>query len=486
MGLLDTLQNLKYQPDATSAGLINMGANMMMAGGPSPYPTNGLQALGAGLQGYSQGASAFNQDQAQQEKLALMQQQAQAQQQAQHQKMVIENHGKLKEIATEILTKLEQSGLKPGTPEYQDYANRVGQTYYPIVSQLTGQEIPPDKPLDVNALQYLASTTPMQASKQKIAEKVAEETALLPIRQQNITYTPVTNPGGGTDWYNAKNPGAGPLPLGAQQQPTGTTQTPTSAMQMPSKQFASPENGLINIFAPTGSTVTPTNAALSPKSQQMYQEESIKSDFEQQKSDKLLQQKQLEEARKLLELDPQKQAALSAAANNLSSYNQNLNKYYNDVKGNPLLNNATAYRARVALGADTNISNLESGGWGFVQDQIKAMRALGLSPTQMLNTETEAERFKVSITGGGTAQSMRESFDRFLTAQREAMQAYEEERKKAADKLGVKYEPLIDINTLPSARFLYVQTGQQPVGSTGVLNGKRIKVIEPGKVEVLQ
>jgi len=59
-GLLDYLSNLKYEPDAQSMGLMNMGAQMMANSGPSRMPTSFLQQLGGGVQGFNQGYTAQN------------------------------------------------------------------------------------------------------------------------------------------------------------------------------------------------------------------------------------------------------------------------------------------------------------------------------------------------------------------------------------------------------------------------------------------
>lgn len=54
-GLLETLQNLRFNPSPLSTGLMLGGANMMQAGGPSLQPQNFGSAMGAGLQGLLQG-----------------------------------------------------------------------------------------------------------------------------------------------------------------------------------------------------------------------------------------------------------------------------------------------------------------------------------------------------------------------------------------------------------------------------------------------
>lgn len=54
-GLMDYLSNLKFEPDAKSMGLMNMGANMLQASNNSPTPVSFGNALGAGLNGFTGG-----------------------------------------------------------------------------------------------------------------------------------------------------------------------------------------------------------------------------------------------------------------------------------------------------------------------------------------------------------------------------------------------------------------------------------------------
>lgn len=54
-GLLDYLSNLKFEPDAKSIGLMNMGADMLAASGYHDRPVGFGETLGAGLHGFNQG-----------------------------------------------------------------------------------------------------------------------------------------------------------------------------------------------------------------------------------------------------------------------------------------------------------------------------------------------------------------------------------------------------------------------------------------------
>jgi hypothetical protein len=70
MGLLDELSKYKFNPNATSMGLLQAGAQMLSNSGPSYQPQGGFgSALGQGLGGFTQGYMGFNQNQQEQEML---------------------------------------------------------------------------------------------------------------------------------------------------------------------------------------------------------------------------------------------------------------------------------------------------------------------------------------------------------------------------------------------------------------------------------
>jgi hypothetical protein len=70
VGLLDELSKYKFNPNATSMGLLQAGAQMLANSGPSYQPQGGFgSALGQGLGGFTQGYMGFNQNQQEQEML---------------------------------------------------------------------------------------------------------------------------------------------------------------------------------------------------------------------------------------------------------------------------------------------------------------------------------------------------------------------------------------------------------------------------------
>lgn len=165
----------------------------------------------------------------------------------------------------------------------------------------------------------------------------------------------------------------------------------------------------------------------------------------------------------------------------------NLDKYEKEVGGNPLADNAMAYKSRAAMGTDTTINNLESAGWNFVQDAVKSMKDAGISPSQMMNTETEAQRFKSAITGGGTAKSMKESINRFARAQKLDLMAVEQKRKVEAERVGIPYKPLVNPESLPGPKIYNFDTEDHQIGAeVEADNGKRYRVIDKNTVELVQ
>jgi hypothetical protein len=68
VGLLDELSKYKFNPNATSMGLLQAGAQMLANSGPSYQPQGGFgSALGQGLGGFTQGYMGFNQNHQDQE-----------------------------------------------------------------------------------------------------------------------------------------------------------------------------------------------------------------------------------------------------------------------------------------------------------------------------------------------------------------------------------------------------------------------------------
>ncbi len=195
--------------------------------------------------------------------------------------------------------------------------------------------------------------------------------------------------------------------------------------------------------------------------QSFADKERIKADIQTQEKQKSLSLATDEAQRKadieMLRKDPERKATYETMQSNSESYKKNLEALDKQVGNNPLLNNNLVYNARAAIGADTNIANIEAQTQNFVQDQIKSMQSMGLSPTQMMNTETEAKRFMQSVAGNGNSKAKIEAFNRYEAAKKADLAAYEEQRKEAMKRQGLEYKPLIErraANNSGAVKFL--------------------------------
>jgi hypothetical protein len=131
------------------------------------------------------------------EEQAMLRQQHQAslansQQQLQtgQQTFDIKQHAQLKGLTTDIMAKLEQTAqaqgipADPNNPQYQQLAHQIYMPYIPAIQQVTGKQIDPNQPVDVNAMAAISGSTPGQQQAQDIQGKVAEKQALMPVNIQ--------------------------------------------------------------------------------------------------------------------------------------------------------------------------------------------------------------------------------------------------------------------------------------------------------------
>jgi hypothetical protein len=94
-----------------------------------------------------------------------------------------------KQVATHFTHSLkraaQQYGVQPGTPEYQQLADKVYRSspiYAQTMRNVAGIEDDPSKPIDWQAAENIADPTPEEQNQADIAQKVAEQQALQPGR----------------------------------------------------------------------------------------------------------------------------------------------------------------------------------------------------------------------------------------------------------------------------------------------------------------
>jgi hypothetical protein len=183
------------------------------------------------------------------------------------------------------------------------------------------------------------------------------------------------------------------------------------------------------------------------------------------------------ESQELLKKDPVIKESFNLSINKINEFENLLNKYSKEVGKNELLNNNPVYKFRSALGADTTISDMDSMAQDFVNTQIKALSAAGLSPSRLMDTKAEAERFISSVVGTGNSQAKLNAIKRYKETVISEMRALEEQRKTAAQRLGVEYQPLVNIPKIEQKQDEQKQGEQKPATNRIHYdeNGNRVK-----------
>ena len=359
-------------------------------------------------------------------------------------------------IAKQILGQASKVAQE-GTPEFEQAVQQYGNPLRSIMASAFGHENDPSKPIDVNGLKTLAGIN-------------------IGGDEYEHDFTPQTTPSGDVVFYDKKHPTSAPIfPQQARgmQQPIGNAQQPTQ-----------PSNGLVNIFQPTGQG-QPTG--LSPKSAQLQQEEAVKLSAE---AEKLQQQQEAERTKSdlaLIQSEPEKLAGISKAAMNLQGLGKNLDKYGEQVKADWLpTDNSIAYNARQVLGSNTVLNDITQANGQIMVDTMRSMKQdSGVSPSQLMNTEKEWERQLAAATGQGTVESRKNAWEKLTRELHQTYNAYEKTRAEAYKRQKKEYKPLINPDILPGAKTIEMDTANMPIGQTGVLNGKKIRVIGQNQIEVI-
>lgn len=199
--------------------------------------------------------------------------------------------------------------------------------------------------------------------------------------------------------------------------------------------------------------------------------------------------KQLEEDRQLLANDESKKAILDKTALNLTDIHNNLIGYKSDLDKNwfpSLYNNNVGIDIQQTLGTNDHLSKLKQNNFEVLQNTIKEMKDAGISPTQMMNTETEAKRIMDAKTGDGSINARIEAYNKMSRALKTGLLEHEEKRKAATERLGVEYKPLLDVNILPGNKVYSFNTSNAKIGSTAKVDGKTLRVIGQNLVEEVQ
>ena len=209
----------------------------------------------------------------------------------------VTKHKLYRDIATEIVGKVKNTGLSEDDPRFNDAFQQISQAYAPIVAKLSGTKYDPSKPVDYQSVKQLAGPTAQEQQQSKIAGLVAEQQALAPgkiaeieaeakaknkLGQQPVNWTPVQ------DGAYQLNPQTGEVrPTGIS--PKQTEPKPLQEWQVKQVDFLNRTTQANDIIENIGKNYSPSftsfskwtegvplvgkavNAALSPNEQQINQ-----------------------------------------------------------------------------------------------------------------------------------------------------------------------------------------------------------------------
>lgn len=93
----------------------------------------------------------------------------------------VTKHKLYKDIATEIVGKVKNTGLSEDDPRFNDAFQQISQAYAPIVAKLSGTQYDPSKPVDYQSVKQLAGPTAQEQQQAELQNKLAERQALFPM-----------------------------------------------------------------------------------------------------------------------------------------------------------------------------------------------------------------------------------------------------------------------------------------------------------------
>ena len=94
----------------------------------------------------------------------------------------VTKHKLFRDIATEIVGKVKSTGLSEDDPQFNNAFQQISQPYAPIVAKLAGHPYDPSQPVDYQSVKQLAGPTAQELQQAEIANEVAKQRALSPVR----------------------------------------------------------------------------------------------------------------------------------------------------------------------------------------------------------------------------------------------------------------------------------------------------------------
>jgi len=404
------------------------------------------------------------------QQMEMQQKAAQQGLQQDEQAMNVQKQAALQGLATDFKARLQSAKISD-PDQAQQYLDQYVQSRAPYIKSMG---FPMTDRFTVDQVMQLAGPTAQEKAMAEIQNKLIEKQLLNPYEHD---YVPMQTPSGNVEFYDKKHPNAG----GVSAQPMQIqSQAQANGMQAP-QPIAQAPNGLVNIFAQQRQNV-------SPKTAQLQQEEAIKLGSRAQEEDIKRQAELNKSDLALMQSEPQKIAGLNESAMNLAGLGENLNKYGEQVKKDILpTDNSIAYNARQILGSNTILNDITQANGQIMVETMRSMKQdSGVSPSQLMNTETEWKRQLAAATGEGTVESRKHAWDKLTRQFRQTYNAYEKTREEAYKRQRKEYKPLINAKILPGRNIVDADTGDAPIGTVSKLNGQNIRVIGQNQVEVIE
>jgi len=209
---------------------------------------------------------------------------------------------------------------------------------------------------------------------------------------------------------------------------------------------------------------------------------------QQQKMEQEALQKRLQEAKDFISQD----ATYNATRNNINDSFSRMSGYLEGDKNfrnrdwlwSNLPDNKLVNSIRSETTTDPNLGNLEREVNSSVFDKIKEMSSAGGS-SKIFDSNAERQALNSTIMDPNTPyETKKEAIAALRRKSDEAVSSYQARRAEMYQRLGLPV-PNAPGSAQPAPKIIKTNTGNKPIGATGTINGKRIRVVGPNEIEVL-
>lgn len=446
MGLLDFAKNVRFEPSAGSLGLLAAGIKMMQASTNQRQPISVGSVLGAGFEGGMQG----------------MQYKLDQQSEQQHQNALFDQQKKMVDLKRQYDfddQKRKADGLRQVLSGIQIDPEKIKQN--PLLGIVTD---PNSANIDPEIYSDLAS----QAYKSFVTKPDKIHTTFNPVFGNILQYD---------DAGNIYQPDIAQGSNNVQTQvPQNNISRSTSVPALPGWNTKSTNTG-VDFPNP-----------ISPKQALEVQMAQVRLAQDAAKRQQEAEEARIEEARKFIEADKTRainNQELFDRIDRMQQYLELDNKSKNELPWSLVPDNEVFNEWRGRITTDPGYKGLKREIDTFAYDKIREMGEAGGSSKVF---DSDAERKALNSTIMDPTAPYADKVEAIKQLRRKAEQAdklYQNKLNEMYKRLGME-APKSEQKAEAKKNVISVNTGNKPVGSTGMMNGKKIRVIAPGQVEVLE